>query len=303
VSRRSLVRLGALGVLWGSGFLFIKEALSGLSPFQIVFGRLLAAAVAMLVLTHAAKRKLPTNPRIWVHLAVMAIITNIAPYLLFAWAELRVTSALAGVLNATTPLFTLMAALATGTERRSPSRLAGLLVGLLGVVILAGPWATPQRSTLAGIAAALVASACYALGYVYARRFLTSRPVPAVVLSTGQMVAGTLLLAVVTPVLGHGHVHLTGTVIAAVLALGVAGTGASYVLNYQLIADEGPTAASTATYLIPIVAVLLGAFVLAEPFTWNLALGALTILAGVALSEGRLPLFLRGRRVNQPASR
>jgi drug/metabolite transporter (DMT)-like permease len=148
-----------------------------------------------------------------------------------------------------------------------------------------------------------VASACYALGYVYARRFLTSRPVPAVVLSTGQMVAGTLLLAVVTPVLGHGHVHLTGTVIAAVLALGVAGTGVGYVLNYQLIADEGPTAASTATYLIPIVAVLLGAFVLAEPFTWNLALGALTILAGVALSEGRLPPFLRSRRVNQPASR
>jgi len=87
---KSLVRLGALAVFWGSGFLFIKEALRGLSPFQIVFGRLLAAAVAMLVLTLAAKRKLPTDPRIWVHLAVMAIITNIAPYFLFAWAELRV---------------------------------------------------------------------------------------------------------------------------------------------------------------------------------------------------------------------
>ena len=290
---KSLVRLGALAVLWGSGFLFIKEALTGLSPFQIVFGRMLAAAVAMLALTLATNRKLPADPRIWVHLAVMAIITNIAPYFLFAWAELRVTSALAGVLNATTPLFTLLAALATGAERNAPSRLAGLLVGVLGVTILAAPWATPQRSTLAGIVAALVASACYALGYVYARHFLTSRAVPAVVLSTGQMIAGTVLLAVVAPVVGRGHVHLTATVITAVLALGVAGTGASYVLNYQLIADEGPTAASTATYLIPVVAVILGAFVLAEPVTWNLALGAITILAGVAISEGRLPHPLR----------
>jgi drug/metabolite transporter (DMT)-like permease len=299
---KSLVRLGALAVLWGSGFLFIKEALAGLSPFQIVFGRMLAAAIAMLALTLATHHRLPTDRRIWMHLAVVAIITNIAPYFLFAWAELRVTSALAGVLNATTPLFTLLAALATRTERDGPSRLTGLLVGLLGVVILAAPWATPQRTTLAGIVAALLASACYALGYVYARRFLTSRAVPAVVLSTGQMVAGTVLLAIAAPVLGRGHVHLTATVIAAVLALGVAGTGASYVLNYQLIADEGPTAASTATYLIPLVAVILGAFVLGEPVTWNLALGAITILAGVAISEGRLPHPLRTSRTRQPAN-
>jgi drug/metabolite transporter (DMT)-like permease len=299
---KSLVRLGALAVLWGSGFLLIKEALTGLSPFQIVFGRMLTAAVAMLALTLATKRRLPTDRRIWVHLAVMAIITNIAPYFLFAWAELRVTSALAGVLNATTPLFTLLAALATGTERNAPSRLIGFIVGLLGVVILAAPWAAPQRSTLAGIVAALLASACYALGYVYARRFLTPRAVPAVVLSTGQILAGAVLLAVVAPALGRGHVHLSVTVVAAVVALGVVGTGASYVLNYQLIADEGPTAASTATYLIPIVAVILGAFVLAEPVTWNLALGAITILAGVAISEGRLPHLLRTPRTKQTAN-
>src|ERR1700730_12528414 len=145
---KSLVRLVALAVLWGSGFLFIKEALTGLSPFQIVFGRMLAAAVAMLALTLATKRRLPADLRIWMHLAVMAIITNIAPYFLFAWAELRVTSGLAGVLNATTPLFTLMAALATGTERSAPTRLAGLLIGLLGVVILAAPWTTPQRTSV-----------------------------------------------------------------------------------------------------------------------------------------------------------
>jgi drug/metabolite transporter (DMT)-like permease len=100
------------------------------------------------------------------------------------------------------------------------------------------------------------------------------------------MMAGTLLLVLAAPALGRGHIHLSVSVIAAIVALGVAGTGAGYVLNYQLIADEGPTAASTATYLIPVVAVILGAIVLAEPMTWNLILGAATILAGVARSTG-----------------
>ncbi len=168
----------------------------------------------------------------WVHLVVVAIITNIGPYFLFAWAELRVTSSLAGVLNATTPLFTLTAALATGTERHAPSRLAGLV-----------------------------------------------------------------------PFVGTTPMHLSTTVIAAVLVLGVVGTGAAYPLNYQLIGDEGATAAATANYLIPMVAVILGTTLVGELITWNLVLGAVTILAGVALSEGRLAHSLRGRRVNQPANR
>jgi len=239
----------------------------------------------------------------WVHLVVVAIITNIGPYFLFAWAELRVTSSLAGVLNATTPLFTLTAALATGTERHAPSRLAGLVLGLLGVVLLAAPWTTPQRGTLAGILAALLASACYALGYVYARRFLTSRAGAPVVLSTGQMLAGTVLLAILVPFVGTTPMHLSTTVIAAVLVLGVLGTGAACALNYQLIGDEGATAAATANYLIPMVAVILGTTLVGELITWNLVLGAVTILAGVALSEGRLPHSLRGRHVNQPANR
>ena len=126
MSRKSLLRLGALAVLWGSGFLFVKVALGGLSPFQVVFGRLLAGSLAMLGLTVASKQALPRKRRTWVHLGIMAVITNIAPYFLFAWAELRVSSGVAGVLNATTPLFTLLIALATGVERPVLSRLTGL---------------------------------------------------------------------------------------------------------------------------------------------------------------------------------
>jgi len=302
VSRKSLLRLGALAAIWGSGFLFIKVALVGLSPFQVVFGRLLAGSLAMLALTVVSRHALPRDRRTWAHLGVMAVITNIAPYFLFAWAELRVSSGLAGVLNATTPLFTLLIALTIGVERPVPSRLVGLPVGLAGVVLLAAPWSTGQQSTRAGIFAALAASACYALGYVYARRFLTPRCLPALILSAGQVLAGAFLLGLVTPFLGLTPVRLTPSVIGAGLTLGIVGTGAAYVVNYQLIADEGPTAASTATYLIPVVAVILGVVILAEPVTWNLVLGATTILAGVALSEGRLTNRIRPRRIRQPAS-
>jgi drug/metabolite transporter (DMT)-like permease len=238
----------------------------------------------MVAFTAARKQRLPTSPRLWLHLAMLAIITNIAPYFLFAVAELRISSGFAGVLNATTPLFTLLLALGTKTERTTRTRVLGLLTGLAGVSILLAPWSTQSPGGLAGIAAGLLASACYAVGYVYAKRFLTSN-LPALVLATGQMVAGTLLVALLLPVIIHQPATLTPAVIAAVVVLGVAGTGFAYVLNYQLIADEGPVSASTVTYLIPVVAVSLGASILGEPVTWSLLIGAATILAGVALSQ------------------
>jgi drug/metabolite transporter (DMT)-like permease len=194
VSRRSFLRLGALAVLWGSGFLFVKVALAGLSPFQVVAGRLVAGSLGMLAITIASRQALPRGRDTWAHLGVMAVITNIAPCFLFAWAELRVSSGLAGVLNATTPLFTQLIALAAGLESAVPSRLMGLAVGLGGVVLLAAPWSSGGHSTRAGVLAALAASACYAVGYVYARRFLTPRRLPALVLSAGQAAAGAALL-------------------------------------------------------------------------------------------------------------
>src|SRR6266540_7117015 len=122
-----MARLGALAVLWGSGFLLIKIALEGMSPIQIVLGRLLAAAVAMLVIVAYRKEALPRRLTPWAHLTVMAVVTNIAPYFLYGWAEQHINSGLAGVLNATTPLFTLLFAVGTYTERLTIPRLVGLV--------------------------------------------------------------------------------------------------------------------------------------------------------------------------------
>ncbi len=284
-----MARLGALAVLWGSGFLLIKIALEGMSPIQIVLGRLLAAAVVMLVVVAYRREALPRRLVPWAHLTVMAVVTNIAPYFLFAWAEQHINSGLAGVLNATTPLFTLLFAVSTHTERLTAARVVGLVVGFLGVVVLAAPWHDGGiGSSLLGVGASLLASASYAASYVYARRFLSARQFSPLVLSTGQMVAGAVLLAALAPGVALQPMTLTMSVVVSVVVLGVVGTGVAYVLNYRLIADEGATAASTVTYLLPFVAVLLGFLILAEPVGWNLAVGALIVLVGVALSEGRL---------------
>src|SRR6266536_6087674 len=196
-----MLRLGALALLWGSGFLLIKVALEGMSPIQIVLGRLVTAAVVMLPVIAIQGEHLPRQMTPWLHLAAMAVITNIAPYFLYAWGEQRITSSLAGVLNATTPLFTLLLAVSTRTERPSLFRLLGLALGFAGVVVLAAPWQDAGLGgSFLGIGAALLPSACYAAGYVYARRFLTGRALPALVLSTGQMFAGSVLLGAVAPV-------------------------------------------------------------------------------------------------------
>ena len=288
MSRSSLVRLGALALLWGSGFLWLKLALHGLNPIQIVLGRMVAGAAVMLAVIAVGRHSLPRKPASWAHLTVMAMVANIAPYFLFGWGVERIPTSLAGVLNAITPLFTLVFALATRSERLSTVRLGGLVLGFAGVVVLAAPWQTATLGNpLPGVGACLLGAACYAASYVYARRFLTGRGVSALVLSTGQLAAGAALLAFAAPVVAHDPITVTPAVLASVLVLGVFGTGVAYVLNYQLITEEGAVAASTVTYLIPVVAVVLGALVLNEPLTWNLLIGAVIVLVGVAVAEGR----------------
>jgi drug/metabolite transporter (DMT)-like permease len=288
MSRPSLVRLGALALLWGSGFFWLKLALHGLNPLQIVLGRIVAGAAVMLAVVAVGRYSLPRKPAQWAHVTVMAVVANIAPYFLFGWGVERIASGLAGVLNATTPLFTLAFALAIRSERLSAVRLTGLLLGFVGVVVLAAPQqAAALGSPLPGVGACLLGAACYAASYVYARRFLTGRGLSALVLSTGQLAAGAALLAFAAPVVARDPMSLTPTVITSVLVLGVLGTGVAYVLNYQLIADEGAVAASTVTYLIPVVAVVLGALILNELLTWNLLVGAAIVLVGVAVAEGR----------------
>lgn len=297
----SVLRLAMLALLWGSSFLFIKVAVEGVSPAQLVLARLALGALVLLAFVAARREPLPRDGRLWGHLVFAALVANIVPYFLFGWAEQRgVASAVAGSLNATTPLFTLAIAWTTGTERSmGRARATGLLVGFLGAVVALAPWRT-GAFTVAGVGqlACLLAAASYGVGYVYQRRFIAGRGFSPLALAASQLTMATLLLALTAPFTARDPITLTPGVVASILALGVLGTGIAYILNYRLIVDEGATSASTVTYLLPVVALALGIIVLGEPIAWTLFAGTLLILLGIAVSEGRLRSMLGTR---QPA--
>jgi drug/metabolite transporter (DMT)-like permease len=216
----------------------------------------------------------------------MAVLANIAPYLLFSWSEQRISSGLAGALSGTTPLLTLLLARAFGVGRLTPPRVLGLALGLAGVVLLAAPWHDGSRAvSRAGVLAALGAAACYAGSYVYARLLLTNRGMEPLVLAAAQLTLGTVLLGSAVPWIGRQPITLSSSVVLSVVALGVLSTGIAYVLNYRLIQDEGPTAASMTNYLTPVVAVLLGIAFVDERLTWSLLIGTAMILVGLWIAE------------------
>jgi drug/metabolite transporter (DMT)-like permease len=286
------VRLLVLGLIWGMSFLFIKVGLEGLPPLGVALGRSAAGLATMGVVVLATHRRLPPKDA-WKHIVVVALAANVVPFVLFSWGELHVTSSVAGVYNATTPLATLLVAIAALPEERpTPERLAGLALGIAGVVTVLGPWRGVGQNTVLGQLACLVAAASYGVAFNYVRRFLTPRRLDPVGLTAAQLLIATAVLGVVAP-LGGGHVHLTGRVVLSVLALGGLGTGVAFVIYHGLIRDIGATSTSLVTFVIPVVAVALGVAVLDEPLTWNLFAGAVVVVLGVALAEGRLRRIAR----------
>jgi drug/metabolite transporter (DMT)-like permease len=282
------LRLLVLGCIWGTSFLFIKVALEGLPPLGIALGRSASGAATMLAIAAARRVKLPRDRKTWLHIAFIATVANVLPFALFSWGELHVTSSVAGVYNATTPLATLaVAMLALPDERPTRARVGGIAIGALGVVTVLGPWRGTGESAPLGQLACLVAAASYGVAFNYTRRYVTPLRLDPVALTASQLVVATAMLAVVTP-LGGGHVHLAWKVVGSVLALGALGTGIAFVIYHGLIRDIGATSTSLVTFVAPVVAVALGATVLGEAITWNLFAGAVVVFLGAALAEGRL---------------
>jgi drug/metabolite transporter (DMT)-like permease len=289
VDRGSAARFVALGAIWGSSFLFIKEALEGLAPAQVVLGRLLAGAIVLVAAVLFGHGRWPREAKVWGHLALLAVVANVVPFFLFAWGEQRVGSSLAGVLNAATPLLTMVIGLVVVPEERATVvRSIGLAAGFVGVIVILAPWRPgAAEGALSGKVACLGAAACYGVSFTYTRRFVTGRGYGSSTLAASQISIAALLAAVVTPVVAHDGPHLHGSVVAAVLALGMGGTGVAYLLYYRLIADVGATTAAMVTYVIPVVAVVLGVVVRHEPLTANVVIGAAVVIGAVALAEGR----------------
>ncbi len=286
-----------LAVIWGSSFLLIKVGIGELAPVYVALGRVAAGALTLLILLVAVRQRLPRDPRVWGHLAVAGTLGSALPFTLFAAGEQRIPSILAGIWNASTPLIVLpMAVLVFRTEAMTRRRAAGLVVGFAGVLIVLGVWQVGAGSSLIGQLLCLTAAACYGVAIPYQRRFLARRPESGIALAAGQLIVGTLALAVAAPLIAGPPpvpTTLAAPVIASVLALGALGTGLAFALNFRVIRLAGASTSASVTYLLPIVATLLGIAVLGEHLTWYQPVGVAVVLAGVAISQGVLAVRRR----------
>ena len=275
-----------LALIWGSGFLWIRLADRGFSPVEVTLYRLAMGAMVLLAVMLARREKVPRSLRLWASIATAALFANAVPYLLFAVAEQAVASSTAGIINATTPLWTVILALAV-RHQKSVTRwqAAGLMVGFAGAVLIFSPWRAASGLISAGGLECLAGAVSYAVSYVYMDRYLARRGVSAIVLSACQLAAAAVMLAVAMGISGVRTPQVTAESVAALAVLGIVGTGFAYVLNYQIITSDGATAASTVTYLLPVVAIVLGVLVLDESITANALAGIALVLAGVALAR------------------
>jgi len=288
-----------LALIWGMSFLFIKEGVRAFAPLQITLGRVATGAAVLMMVLVVRRERLPRGRSIWGHLVVVAVINNVIPFSLFGYAEQRIPSALAGICNASAPLFGALVAFAMlPDERLSPRRVAGLATGFAGVFVVLGAWTGLAGHDMPGALMALGGGLCYGIGFPYTRRFLTGSGNSSLSLAAGQLLCSTVILAFIAPVLTTAPTRWPATSVLCIVLLGALGTGIAYLLNYGIIAAAGATIATTVGYVMPLVSILAGIALLGERLTWNEPVGAAIIVAGAALVQART----RGRRSSSARS-
>jgi len=288
MSSADWLRLCLLSLVWGGAFFFVEVAVPHLPPASIVLARVGLGAGLLALILWASRTPFPRGARVWAALAVMGLMNNAIPFTLFAAAQGQIDSALAAILNATTPFWAVLVAhLATHDERITRARLAGLGIGFAGVVVLTG--GAGASGTLGAQALCLLAALFYALSGVWARRFKGMGLAPMAV-GFGQTASASLILLPV--VLWLDRPWQAGLppvqVLGALLGLAGLSTALAYVLFFRLIASAGAVNALLVTFLIPVSAIALGVGVLGEVLTGRHIAGMALIGAGLAVLDGRL---------------
>jgi drug/metabolite transporter (DMT)-like permease len=298
-SRRVLFAYLGAALIWGSSFLFMKTGLTGLSPSQVALSRVLLGAITLCIIMVVTRRRWPRERRLWAHLAVVSVFLCVAPFLLFSWAGQFLPSGLSSILNATTPIMTLaVGALFLPKERLNGLQAFGIFVGALGVAMVVGPWRVlGDPAILESVPAQLAclgATLCYGTAFVYLRKFvLGTHNYDAVVISAMEISLAAVIMLVLSPFIAMQPVSLDLPVVASMLALGALGTGVAYIWMTMIVDSWGATAASTVTYLTPLVGVVLGILVLGEVLHWNEPVGGVIVVLGILVSQGRLRIRRR----------
>jgi len=280
-----------LSVLWGGSFFFIEVALPSVAPFTLVLIRVAIAAAMLWAFLLVRGERLAMPPGAALAFLVLALLNNVVPFVLFAWAQEAITGGLASILNATTPIWgVIVAHIFTADEKANPAKVAGVLLGFCGVAVMIGTDLLGQVGAgLLAQLACLAATLCYALAGVWARRF-GPMGVPPVAVATGQLTAGAivmlpLVLLFEPPWLAPSP---SAAAWASLVALALFCTSLAYILYFRLLASAGATNSLLVTFLIPVSAILLGTMFLHESLEPRHFLGMALIGAGLAAIDGRL---------------
>lgn len=288
----------AMGVAWGSSFLFMKVALEGVSYGQVGWSREILGALTLGVVMIIGRHRLPREPIMYFHFLVIALTNCVIPHLLFAWAEQHISSGLAAIYNSLTPIATaLMVALVYRVEKLSRGQVIGVLLGIIGVIIIIAPWQFEEISAdVWGQLACIVAAILYAVATGYLRKFVTHRSISGTTVAFMNVGTAAVVMLILTPWLAIGPVNLSWPIVGSLLLLVAFGTGIAYIWNISVLRAWGATNASTVTYLIPVVAVVLGFLVLGETLSWHEPVGAALVLVGILFTQERIRV---GRRPAQ----
>ena len=287
------------GLIWGASFLFIELALSFLTPIGVAFWRTAFGALAMLVAMMIFRSKLPTTFDAWKKLTIAGILMSSVPFVLFAYAQTQVTSALAAIINAVTPITTVIVILiAFRTEKLKAHVITGIVVGLVGVLIVLGAWQGFGSNNPIAILALLVAITLYGIGTPYVRKNITPLKLPTEVSVFGQIGAAAITLL---PFYLLSGPLFTSTPnfesIASIVTLGALGSGVAYLLYYKILEVVGSAIASSVTYITPVIAVILGVLLLGEELHWYEPVGGLIVILGAAISQGSILSLFRKKAI------
>ena len=282
------------GLIWGASFLFIEYALTALSPIGVAFWRTTFGALAMLIAILIYRSKLPTSFDVWKKMTIAGLFMSSVPFTLFAYAQTYVSSALASILNAVTPIATVIVMLiAFRSEKVKAHVVVGLFVGLAGVSVILGVWQGFGDNEPLAILAIIVAIFCYGIGTPYIRKNITPLGLATEVSVFGQI--GTASLTLLPVYLLSGPLLISNPTLIAIVStviLGALGSGVAYLLFYKVLNVVGSAIAASVTYITPIIAVVLGVVLLNEQLHWYEPVGGIIVILGAAISQGsKLSLF------------
>lgn len=283
--------IGILSILWGGSFVMIEIGLRSYPPLTLVFARVALAVPPMVLAMRFMGERLPSEPRIWMLLTVVGALNCALPFALFFWGQQYLDSGYASILNATTPLWGVIAAhFLTSDEKATPARIFGVLVGLAGIIVMVGPSAVKGLShNLLAQIACLVSTVFYSFAAIYGRRLSQSALTPMAV-ATGQTIMAALLMLPIMLLVDQpwnmATPRLDATIAALMLAL--ISTALAYTLYFRLIDRSGASNAQLVAFLIPVFAVILGSLLLNEKLSAGQASGAVLIAAGLVILDGRL---------------